>query len=103
MRSLGCLVLAFAIGCQGDPQKCETAIRNYATLVYWKKTDVEIAAVPPEKRDELRKQKLAEFTAQMEKGLQTLVSQCVSANNKDQVKCMTEAKTAEEATDCSGH
>src|SRR3954471_20197671 len=90
-------VLAGLVACQGDPQKCEVAVRNYATLVYWKQADAEIAAVPPEKGEKLRKQKHAEFTAQMDKGIQTLVSQCVSANNKDQVKCMAEAKTAEEA------
>jgi uncharacterized membrane protein len=71
--------------------------------VYWKKADAEIAAVPPEKRDELRKQKLVELNVQMDKGMQTLVSQCVSANNKDQIKCMTEATTAEQAKDCSGN
>jgi hypothetical protein len=96
------LVLAIA-ACQGDPQKCEQAVRNYASLVYWKQADKEIAAAPPEQRDAMRKDKLAELQAQLDKGLQTLVSQCTSANNKDQITCMIEAKTAEQAKACSGH
>jgi hypothetical protein len=99
--SLLCLAVVLAVGCKGDPQKCEKAIRNYATLVYWKKADAEIAAAPPEKRGELRQQKLAEFEQQMNKGLETLVTQCTSANNKEEVNCMIEAKTAEEAKACT--
>lgn len=101
MRSVALVLLILLAACQGDPQKCEKAVTNYATLVYWKKANAEIIAVPPDQRDALRKQKLAEFTAQLDKGLQTLVSQCVSANNKDQIKCMIEANTAEEAKDCT--
>ena len=97
------LVVLVATACQGDPQKCEQAVRNYATLVYWEQADAEILKVPPDKRDALRKDKLAEFSAKMEKGLDTLVSQCTSANNKDQINCMIEAKTAQQAKDCSGH
>jgi hypothetical protein len=97
------VLLVLALGCQGDPQKCEQAVRNYATLVYWKQADAEIAAAPPEKREQLRKDKLAEFQAQLDKGVQVLVSQCTSANNKEQINCMIEAKTAEQAKSCSGH
>ncbi len=93
--------LVAAVGCKGDPQKCEAAVRNYASLVYWQGADAEIAAVPPEQRDALRKQKLAEFSANLEKGLQTLVTQCTSANNKDQINCMIEAKTADQAKACT--
>jgi hypothetical protein len=102
MRLVTVLVVLVA-ACQGDPQKCEKAVRNYATLVYWKQADADIAAAPPEKREQLRKDKLAEFQSQLEKGLQVLVSQCTSANNKDQINCMIEAKTAEQAKECSGH
>jgi hypothetical protein len=98
--SLLVLSLGFA-ACKGDPDKCEQAVRNYATLVYWKKADAEIAQAPPEKRDELRKQKLAEFTRQLNDGLETLVTQCTSANNTSQVNCMIEAKTAEAAKACT--
>jgi len=97
------LVSLLVAACQGDPQKCERAVRNYATLVFWKQADADIAAAPPEKREQLRKDKLAEFQHQLDKGLQVLVSQCTSANNKDQINCMIEAKTAEQAKDCSGH
>jgi len=96
------LVLAIA-GCQGDPQKCEQAVSNYASLVYWKQANKEIDAAPADQREAMRKDKLAELQAQLDKGLQTLVSQCTSANNKDQINCMIEAKTAEAAKACSGH
>ena len=103
MRFVTAVLVTLALGCQGDPQKCEQAVRNYASLVYWKQADKEIAAAPPEKRDAMRQDKNAEFQAQLEKGLQTLVSQCTSANNKDQITCMIDAKTAEQAKACSGH
>jgi hypothetical protein len=108
MRSLWSVAILVAlavvldVGCsKGDPQKCEQALRNYTTLVFWKKADAEIAAAPPEKRAELRKQKLAEYERDFNKGLETLVTQCVSANNDEQVKCMIDAKTAEEAKACT--
>lgn len=102
MRAVTFLVVLALVACkQGDPEKCETAVRNYATLMYWKNADRAIAAAPPEKRDELRKEKLADFTAKMEKGVQTLVTQCVSANDKEAINCMIAAKTAEEVQKCA--
>ncbi len=95
------LALSLAACHQGDPDKCEQAVRNYATLMYWRNADAVIAKAPPEKRDALRKEKLADFTAKMDKGVQTLVTQCVSANDKDTINCMIEAKTAEEAEKCA--
>ncbi len=104
MRLVSAVLISLVLAaCQGDPQKCEQAVRNYATLVYWKQADAEINAAPPEKREQLRKDKLAEFQHQLDKGLQVMVTQCTSANNKDQVNCMIEAKTAEQAKACSGH
>jgi hypothetical protein len=103
MRFVGlalCLVLG-TVGCRADAQRCEKAARNFATLTYWKKTDAEIAAAPAAKRAELRKQKLAEFTAELEHNIQFWVGQCQSANNDDQIDCMIGAKTAEEALDCA--
>jgi hypothetical protein len=102
MRAVSLVVLASLAAChQGDPDKCEQAVRNYATLMYWRSADAEIAKAPPEKRDALRKDKLADFTAKMDKGVQTLVTQCVSANDKDTISCMIEAKTAEAAEKCT--
>lgn len=94
-------MVAVMAGCHGDPKKCEQAVRNYATLVFWKQADVVIAAAPPDQRAKLRQDKLAEFQTQLDKGLQTLVSQCTSANNKDQISCMIEAHTAEQAKKCT--
>ena len=87
-------------GCKGDPQKCEEACRNYAQLVFWEEADAQIAAAPPEKRDEMRKQKLAEFTHNMELGLNTCTSKCLSANYDKDMKCMLAAKTAKQAKAC---
>jgi hypothetical protein len=104
MRSVLLVLVLVATACrQGDRVKCEQAVRNYATLVYWKQADIDIAKVPENQREALRRDKLAEFTAQMEKGLETLVTQCQSANNKEQIDCMINAKTADQAKDCSGN
>lgn len=89
------------LGCKGDPQKCEEAARNYATLMFWKRTDVEIAALPLEKQKAARTRKLSEFTNGLEKDIDFYTSQCVSANNDDQVDCMIAAKTAEQAQKCA--
>jgi hypothetical protein len=95
------LVIIFMLGCQGDPEKCEQAVRNFATLVYWQQADAKIAAAAPADRDALRKQKLAEFTGQLERGMPTLVSQCQAANNSSQITCMIDAKTADQAKACT--
>ncbi len=93
---------SLALGaCKGDPQRCEAAIRNYHSLVFWEFADKEIAAAPEADRAELKKRKLADEQADLERGLETLTSQCVSANNDDQVKCMIDAKSAQEAHKCT--
>ncbi len=100
MRVSLAVVIAVALGCQGDPQKCEQAVRNYTSLVYWQSADAEIGSAKPEAREALRKQKLVEYNEQLERGLSTLVSQCQSANNTDAVNCMIAAKTADQAKAC---
>lgn len=102
MRSIA-FAIVFVSACRGDPHQCEQAVRNYASLVYWKQADAAIAAASPDQREQLRRDKLAEFQTQLDKGLPTLVSQCTSANNKEQISCMIEARTAEQAQRCSGH
>jgi hypothetical protein len=106
MRHVSALALAlFATlaiaGCKGDPEKCDKACRNYAELIYWDKANAEIEAAPVEKRDELRKLKLAEFTKNLELGINTCSSKCLSANNDDQTKSLLEAKTAKDARACA--
>ena len=89
------------IACKADKQDCERATRNYATLTYWKTADAEIARYPADKREELRKRKMAQFTHELENGIDTLVSQCQSANNTDMIECMIAAKTGEQALECA--
>lgn len=104
MRWLVAVCFVFSTGCQsckGDPEKCDRAARNYAQLVFWEQADAEIAKLPPAERDAARKQKMAEFTANMEKGIDLVVSKCVSANNDDQVDCMIRATTAKAVKACS--
>lgn len=105
MRIAFALLVSVALGgcmkqCNADPDKCEKACRNYAQLVFWEQADAEINAAPVEKRDELRKQKLAEFTKNMENGLPTCTSKCVSANNDTDMKCMLEAKSSKQVKAC---
>ena len=86
--------------CKGDRNECEKACRNFFTLTYWKKADAEIAALPAAEREVAKKRKLSEFANMIENGVEMCVSQCASANNDDQVECMTRAKTADEAQTC---
>lgn len=87
--------------CKGDREKCEQAARNYATLTYWKRVNAEIAARPEHERESMRRKKVSEFTNELETKIDTVVSQCQSANNEEQIDCMIAAKTAEAALDCA--
>jgi hypothetical protein len=101
-RLLALVVFAtLAFGCKGDPEKCDKACRNYAELIFWDKANAEIEAAPADKRDELRKQKLSEFTKNLENGINACTSKCLSANNDTQTKCLLDAKTAKEARTCA--
>jgi hypothetical protein len=86
--------------CKGDPQKCDTGCRNYATLLYWQKADAEIAAAPAAERDVLRRRKLGMFNSKLENGVDLCVSQCQSANNTKDIDCLIAAKTADQALAC---
>lgn len=97
------LVLALTLllcACKGDAQKCDTGCRNFATLVYWKDVDAEVAAAPADQRDALRKRRLGEFDSKLENGIDMCVSQCQSANNEADIDCLIAAKTADQATKC---
>src|SRR6266567_2263911 len=102
MRWLFVLVLA-AAACKGNPVKCDKGCRNFATLIFWEKADAEIAAAPPDKREALRKAKLAKFTTDLEHGINMCTSQCTSATttSDEQADCLIEAKTAEQAKACA--
>jgi hypothetical protein len=99
------LVIAVIVlsACKGNPEKCDTACRHYAELIFWAGADATIAAAPAEKRDALRKEMLAKFTSDLEKGINMCTSQCVSASGMSdkQVDCMIDAKTAEQAKACA--
>lgn len=102
MRLLCIFALCFAAAaCKGDREKCEQAARNFATLTYWERTNAEIAKLPAEQREGVRKRKLSEFTNELEEKIDTVVSQCQSANNDDQVDCMIAAKTAKDSLECA--
>jgi hypothetical protein len=99
-RAVVFAALVLLAACKGDRQKCETACRNYGTLTYWDTVDKQVSAVPPEQRDALKKKRLAEFSSQLENGVDVCVDQCSSANNDKQVDCMINAKTADVAKKC---
>lgn len=103
MRWLAALFLVFMTGCQackGDPEKCDRACRNYAELTFWDQANVEIDKLPVAERDAARKQKMAEFANNLERGIDLCTSKCVSANNTKDTKCMIEAKTAAAVKAC---
>ena len=89
------------LGCKGDRVQCEKAARNYATLVFWERTDAELAKLPAAERDRERSKRLSKFTNELESQIDFFIDQCVRANNDDQVDCMISAKTREEALKCA--
>lgn len=101
MRFVLVLLVLSTAACKADREQCEQAVRNYATLMYWKKANAEIAAKPQAQREQLRKDKVARFTYEMESGVDVLVSQCQSANNEEMIECMIAAKTADQALECA--
>lgn len=98
---LALVVAAALTGCRGDAAKCEQACRNYATLMYWKKVEEELARTPPEQRDAVRKTREGRFDSDLENGLPLCISQCQSANHDDDIACWTAAKTAEQVLACT--
>jgi len=105
MRHLLVVLVLLVLGsglaaCKGDRNKCEQACRNYGTLVYWKKIDAELAALPEKDRDAHRRKRLGEFSSLLENGVDHCINQCTSANNDEQTDCMINAKTADVAEKC---
>ena len=103
MRAVLFVAVAVALAAcgRGDQQKCDAACRNYASLMYWKTADAEIASVPEAQRPALKKQKLAELAQKVENGVDFCVSKCQAANNDGQMKCMIEAKSAKAVKACA--
>lgn len=93
--------LVVASACKGDKEKCEQAARNYAELMFWKKANAEIDALPAHERDLARKKKLSMYTNKVEESIHFITEQCASANNEEQVDCMIAAKTAEAVAKCA--
>jgi uncharacterized protein (TIGR03382 family) len=92
---------ALAPGCRGDREKCAAAAQHFAELVYWEGANAEIAALPPERREAARKQKLLAFNQELDAQLQLRISQCVGANADGQADCINASKTAAEALKCA--
>ncbi len=101
MRWALVFVVALAACKKGDPKKCDVACRNYAQLTYWHRTDAKIAALPPEQRDAARKAALAEFTKNLERGIDLCTTKCVDANYDHDVDCWTNAKTYDDLQKCA--
>jgi hypothetical protein len=99
---LGSVAFALASGACSRPsaKDCEEALRNWKTLTFWEDAEKQIAAAPPEARDALRKEKLAENQRQIEEGIALGVQQCRGARDFDGVKCMKAATTAAQARAC---
>lgn len=101
MRHLVVALALAVLGCKGDEKKCEQAARNFAELVYKDKMEKELAAMPEDKREAARRERLGAYANAVEKDIDFFVRQCVAANNDDQVDCMIKAKTAKAALGCA--
>ncbi len=56
-----------------------------------------IEALPKEQQDAARRQKLAEFSRELDSQLELRISHCVAAGADDQADCINESKTAADA------
>jgi hypothetical protein len=81
--------------------RCARAALNFASLVYWKRANDEIAATPVGEREAARERLTAAFDEDVARGLERVVNECVAANNEPQITCMIAAKTAEDALTCA--
>jgi hypothetical protein len=95
------LLSVLGSGCKGDREKCAAAAQHFAELVYWDRENAVIAKLPPEQREAARKQKLVDFTRELDAQLDFRITQCVAANNDDQADCIIAAKTAAQALECA--
>src|SRR5690348_5129295 len=84
-------------GCRGDRDKCAAAAQHFAELVYWERENKVIEALPKEQQDAARRQKLAEFSRELDSQLELRISHCVAAGADDQADCINESKTAADA------
>ena len=97
-----CSVALAVAGCgKADYGKCQTAVKNFATLQYWSTVEAEITAASEDSRPRLRAQKVAELERKLADGIDMAISQCQAANNDDQIACMTKATTWAEAQKCA--
>lgn len=99
LRTLLVAFLGIA-SCKGDRAKCDQSCRHYAELVYWGEWDPVINAAPAEKREAMRREKLADFENRVANGVEACITQCVSANNDETTDCLINAKTATGAKKC---
>ena len=97
---LASIGLALA-ACKGDAVKCEKAARNYAALVYWDKAEKQLALLPAAERSNARSKMNTAYETELEGSIDSITSQCVSANNDKMMDCMIAAKTATAALKCA--
>jgi hypothetical protein len=83
-----------------DRAACDRACRNYAMLKYWGVADGEIARLPPDARDDARKQKSAELATKLDAGIGGCVTRCLSADNAAQTECTGNAKSLDQLAAC---
>ena len=88
-------------GCRGDRDKCAAAAQHFAELVYWERENKAIEQLPKEQQDAARRQKLADFSRELDSQLELRISHCVSAGADDQADCINGAKTAAGALECA--
>jgi hypothetical protein len=97
------IAIALVLGtaaCRGDEKECDQACRNGYTISFWAKQDPLIQASPAEHRDLVRRQKLVQLDAEVDRGIDLCVSQCVAADDRERAKCMIKATTNEQVKAC---
>lgn len=74
--------------------------RNIATLKFWHRANAELARLPPADQAAARTQKAAVLARELDAGITSCASSCVSANNTVQTACMANATSVEQLATC---
>ncbi len=83
-------------------QECDKACRNANRLLYWDEIEKEAGELPEAERAAWRAEKEKGFYETLQAGIDHCIAQCRSADNDEQLKCLTNATTAEQIRKCAG-
>jgi hypothetical protein len=102
MRTLWILLVVSGLAACKKPsvQECDKACRNANRLLFWDEAEKAAAELPESERAAFMKSKEEQFHSTLQAGIDHCIAQCRSADNDAQIKCLTDAKTADDVRKC---